>query len=403
MNDSPSLKPKNEPVGDSTFDKRVRRQVTGRVRTYYAIVAPGVEDLCRQELIDLGIDAGGISVEAGGVTFAGRLVDCQLANLHLRTATRILMRIETFSATNERQLEKKAIGVPWELFLSAGSLPDIKVRSRRSRLHHTEAIGRIIHRAVTHRLEGLSMGSRQVMPQSLFVRVVQDRFTLSLDSSGAPLYQRGLKIGPARAPLRETLAAAILMTAAYDPKQPLVDPLCGSGTFALEAAMMAKRIAPGINRDFVFMGWPAFGEGQWAFLKRQAESRNRACNRPLIFASDLDADACRRLVATIKVNGLTDIVRVAQKDLFACEGSQYGSGPGLVTINPPYGIRLGSAKQADDLFTAICGHLSRRFRGWRVALVVPRRQLLRRLTFPARQLPLFHGGLRLTLVVGTIK
>ncbi|MBC2711212.1 MAG: hypothetical protein HGJ94_09520 [Desulfosarcina sp.] len=388
---------------DSAFNKRVRRHVAGRVRAYYAITAPGFENFCRQELVGLGIDRSGLAVDTGGVTFAGRLVDCQRANLHLRTATRILMRIDAFSATNLRRLEKKAGDIAWELFLPSGCLPDVKVSSHRSRLHHTEAIARSIRDSMTHRLNGACGSSPSVFPQTVFVRVVDDRFTISLDSSGEPLYKRGLKAGPARAPIRETLAAATLMAAGYDPRRPLVDPLCGSGTFSLEAAMMAKQMAPGVKRAFAFMGWPAFREGQWAFLKREAESQMLGLDQPLIFASDIDAGACEALAGMIGGNGLSDAVRVAQKDVFRCEAGQYGGGSGLVTINPPYGLRIGSAKQADNLFKEICRHLAHRFKGWNVALIAPRRDLTHQLPFPARRLPLFHGGLKLTLILGTIK
>lgn len=401
---TPSTKhPMNSPSGKRAFDRRVRRHAVGRPQTFYAIVAPGCEAFCESELIAIGIQPSAPAADSGGVAFGGRFVDCQRANLHLRTATRILLRLDTFTATNRRQLEKRSGAIGWELWLSPQSMPDVKVSSHRSRLHHTQAIAQTIREGIARRLNSPEDSTVSIYPQTVFVRTVADRFTLSLDSSGKPLYKRGLKRGPARAPIRETLAASILMAAGYDPRQPLVDPLCGSGTFSLEAAMMAKRIAPGANRSFAFMGWPAFGEGRWAFLKRQAESQKRSWTRPLIFASDLDADACKRLTRTIEENGLVDIVRVAQKDLFSCRASQYGGGRGLVAINPPYGIRLGSAKQANDLFMAICRHLAEQFRGWRVALVVPRRELLRQLPFSARQVPLFHGGLRLTVVVGTIQ
>ena len=390
-------------VDGSAFNKRVRRHVAGRVRAYYAITTPGFEDFCRQELIGLGIDRSGLSVDAGGVTFAGRLEDCQRANLHLRTATRILMRIDAFSATNLRRLEKKTGDIAWELFLPSGRIPDVKVSSHRSRLYHTEAIARSIQDSISHRLDQACGSPPSVFPQTVFVRVVEDRFTISLDSSGKPLYKRGVKAGPSRAPIRETLAAAILMAAGYDPRRPLVDPLCGSGTFSLEAAMMAKRMAPGVKRAFAFMDWPAFREGQWAFLKREAESLIQRLDEPLIFASDVDAGACERLAGMIADNGLSDAARAEQKDVFQCESHQYGSGPGLVTINPPYGIRIGSARQAHDLFNGICRHLAEAFNGWDVAVIAPHRDLARRLPFPARRLPLLHGGLRLTLILGTIK
>jgi putative N6-adenine-specific DNA methylase len=393
---------KPDDVGDSAFHKRVRRQVAGRIRPYYAITMPGCEDLCRRELVDLGIDATGMAVEPGGVAFSSRLVDCQRANLHLRTATRILMRIAAFSATNVRRLEKKAEAIAWELFLPPGPLPDVKVTSHQSRLFHTEAIAQILRGGIARRLGGPGPQPPSHVPQSLFVRVVQDRFTLSLDASGAPLYKRGLKAGAARAPIRETQAAAILMRAGYDPRRPLVDPLCGSGTFSLEAAMLAKWIAPGLWRDFAFMGWPSFRENQWAFLKREAQMQTKAVVEPLIFASDLDPDTCKQLAAAVTANGLSDAIRVAQKDIFQSSGEMFGSRPGLVVINPPYGIRMGSSGQADLFFKDICRHLTRRFRGWKIALIAPRRDLVRRLPFAAERFPLLHGGLKLTLLIGTI-
>jgi putative N6-adenine-specific DNA methylase len=337
------------------------------------------------------------------VTFSGRLVDCQRANLYLRTATRILMRIDVFNATNRRRLEKKSGEIAWELFLPAGHIPDVKVSSHRSRLYHTEAIARSIRDSIARRLDAAGGSPPAAFPQTLFVRVVEDRFTLSLDSSGPPLYKRGLKAGPARAPIRETLAAAMLMAAGYDPRRPLVDPLCGSGTFSLEAAMMAKQMAPGVKRAFAFMGWPAFREGQWAFLRREAEADVQELAQPLVFASDIDPGACERLAGMIAGNGLSDAVRVVQKDVFQCAADQFGGGPGLVAINPPYGIRISSAKKADELFRDIGRHLAQRFKGWTVALIAPRPELARSLPFPARRMPLLHGGLKLTLIVGTIK
>jgi putative N6-adenine-specific DNA methylase len=403
MTDSTAAIPDQGPGQNTAIDKRVRRHVTGRFREYFAITIPGLEAYCRQELFGLGVDPGSMSVGPGGVTFGGRFVDCQRANLHLRTATRILMRIDTFRATNVRRLEKKSGEVPWELFLPAGILPEIKVRSRRSRLYHTDVIIQALQQGIARRLGGLPGSTCPGNPQTLFVRVVDDRYTLSLDSSGEPLYKRGLKQGPARAPLRETQAAAILMAAGYDPGRPLVDPLCGSGTFSLEAAMMAKRMAPGVKRAFAFMDWPAFREGQWAFLKRDAESLVQALDRPRIFASDVDADACEWLSATIAGSGLSDAVTVERKNVFQCEAGRYGGSPGLVAINPPYGVRIGSARQADDLFRDICRHLAHQFKGWNVALIAPRQELADPLPFPGRRLPLFHGGLRLTLILGTIK
>ena len=403
MTDPGFSKAERSRVDPPTIDKRVRRHVTGRARPYYAITAPGFEAFCRQELIGLGFDDGDMSMDPGGVAFTGRFVDCQRANLHVRTATRILMRIDSFPATNRRQLNKQCATVPWELFLPKGTRPEIKVSSQRSRLYHSDVVAQAVGEAIAGNWGATVIRPPSQFSQTVCVRLLDDRVTLSLDSSGEPLYKRGLKPGPARAPLRETQAAAILMAAGYDPGRPLADPLCGSGTFSLEAAMIAKCMAPGMRRSFAFEDWPAFSPGQWAFLKREAGAGVRPLDRPLIFASDIDAGACDGLGQRIADHGLVDAVQVTQKDVFACEAGQYGGVPGLVAINPPYGVRIGSAGQAADLFERICRHLFAAFRGWDVALIAPDRSLIRTVPFPVRQVPLVHGGLKLALLLGTVR
>ncbi len=394
---------KNDPISQRSFSKRVRRHVTGRIREYYAVTSPGLERFCRRELSELGLCREKPEKETGGVTFYGRFVDCMKVNLHLRTATRVLMRISSFSATNTRKLEKKAADIPWELFLPSGTVPEVKVRSIKSRLYHTDAITDGLLNGITRRMSELSIDGSPSFPQTLFARVVNDHFTLSLDSSGEPLYKRGLKPISSSAPIRETLAAAILKVAGYDPQNPLVDPFCGSGTFSLEAAMVAKQMAPGLLRSFSFVDWPAFRENQWAFLKKKAESKKSSLNRPVIFASDIKPKACNRLLSVIANKHLSDAVKVQQKDFFHCHAGLYDGTSGLVVINPPYGKRLGSSMQAKALFKDICRHLTLRFKGWSVALITPSPGLARRLPFPAKQMPLLHGGLQLVLIIGKIK
>jgi putative N6-adenine-specific DNA methylase len=399
---SPLNDSRKDAGGNDAFAKRVRRHVSGRVRDYYAIVSPGFEACTRQELITLGIGESDIRVSTGGVTFRGRFVDCQRANLYLRTATRILMRIDTFTATNPRQLEKHCASVPWELYLIEGTCPEIKVHSRHSRLYHSDVVARAVKEAIAGHWEGSPQSPSTNFPQTVFVRLSDDRVTLSLDSSGAPLYKRGLKQGAARAPLRESLAAAMMMSAGYDGRRPLVDPMCGSGSLSLEAAMMAKGMAPGSLRNFVFMDWPVFRERQWSFLKREAEADVKGFKQPPIHASDMDAAACKKLSGIITDNSLSDAVKVTVKDFFDCEAGQYENGPGLVAINPPYGIRIGSASQAADLFQRVCRHLDATFKGWDVALIAPERSLLQAVPFAFRQVPMRHGGLRLTLLLGKV-
>ncbi len=399
---SDKIMPQTDRSHHSTLDKRFRRHVIGRVRQYHVITIPGFETLCHRELSGLGIAPDQMKAEPGGVTFSGRFVDCQKANLHLHTATRVLMRIDEFTVTNTRQLEKKAAAIPWELFLPKGQMPDFRIRSRRSRLYHTKAIYQSLSESI-HRRIGVDCDAPSPTKRAtVYARAIDDRFVLSMDSSGVPLYKRGVKEGKARAPIRETLAAAVLMSAGYDCRRPLVDPMCGAGTFSLEAAMMAKQMAPGIGRRFAFMDWPAFRVAPWNFLRRSAEAGMQKMPQHCIFASDVDPVSCNRLEGTVAGSGFEDAVRIRRQDFFTCHGKAFGDKTGLVVINPPYGIRLSSKKQAEKLFVGICRHLAQAFGGWNVALIVPQRQWIGRLPFPARQISFPHGGLKLTLLVGTV-
>ena len=256
--------------------KRIKRHVVGRKRNYFASVATGFERVCSKELSSLPLSAHETVATDGGVEFSGHLQDCYLANLHLRTASRILLRITAFTSTNFRQLEKKIAAIPWELYLDACSRPQIHVTTRHCRIYHTAAIANRFSEAIARHLQVPAAGDRSDLAapssQRIFVRGVDDRFTVSIDSSGTHLYKRGLKKHPGTAPLRETLAAASLMLAGYDPHQPLVDPMCGTGTFSLEAALMAKNIPPGWYRDFAFCRWPSYRKKRFEHLRRQAEN-----------------------------------------------------------------------------------------------------------------------------------
>jgi putative N6-adenine-specific DNA methylase len=391
---------------ESPLSKRIKRHVIGRRRTYFAATAPGFEELCYLELLDLGFSKEDVWVVEGGAEFNSKLQDCWQANLQLRTANRVLLRIESFKASGFSQLEKKVAGIPWELYLPAMVLPDVHVTTRHCRLHHTEAIAQ---RFIT----GISAGDGSIDESrtgeketssglTVFVRGVDDRFTVSIDSSGTNLHKRGLKTHHGKAPIRETVAASALLLLGYTGKEPLIDPMCGAGTFSLEAAMMAKNIAPGWSREFAFMRWPSFSEKRWEYLKRHAESQIIKSRRPMIFASDQDNSACIRLNSCVRENQLSDIISVSQKNFFDFHPGELTETKGVVVINPPYGKRLGSLIKSETIFVEICGRLNRMYKGWRVALIAPDKRLIARLPFRLEKLPFFHGGLKPSLLYGTI-
>jgi len=390
----------------STLTKRIKRHVIGRQRTYFAAAAPGFESLCYRELSDLGLSEENISVVEGGVEFKGQLLDCYQANLLLRTASRILLRIDEFKATGFRQLEKKIAGIPWELYLPPAVLPIIRVTTRHCRLYHTDAVGQRFIDGISRHDWNNDVATAEKKEASseltIFVRGVNDRFTVSIDSSGNPLYKRGLKRHLGKAPIRETYAAAALMLAGYTGAEPLIDPMCGTGTFSLEAALIVKKIPPGWFRDFAFMQWPSYSQKRWHYLKRQREALFENPRSLTVFASDQDSSACGQLEKCIKKNHLSDIITVAQKNFFDFMPGELTDQRGLVVINPPYGIRLGSIEQSEALFMAICDKLSRAYRQWKVVLVAPDRKLVKKMPFKLEALPLFHGGLNPALMFGTI-
>lgn len=393
-------------VSESPLFKRIKRHVIGRKRTYFAAVAPGFEELCFSEMLALGFSKENVAVVEGGVEFNGKLQDCWLANLHLRTAGRILLRIDHFKASGFSQFEKKVAQIPWELYLPPEVLPEVHITTRHCRLHHTEAIGQRIMDGISERNRGNNLAkARKMLSTSdltVFVRGGDDRFAISIDSSGNHLHKRGLKTHHGEAPIRETVAAAALLLLGYTGKEPLIDPLCGAGTFSLEAAMMAKKIAPGWFREFAFMQWPSFSQKRWEYLKRQAENRILNSQMPLIYASDQDTSACRRLEMCVRQYQLSDIIAVVRKNFFDFNPAELTDTKGVVVINPPYGKRLGSYKKSDAIFMEICDRLNQMYKDWRVALIAPDKKWIKKMPFKLQSLPFFHGGLKPALLYGTI-
>ncbi|MEN8751890.1 MAG: hypothetical protein AB1Z18_03865 [Desulfobacterales bacterium] len=376
---------------------------------FFAAASPGLEPLCLRELQALSLVAPEGRAAEGGVSFNGRLYDGYLANLCLRTANRILMRIGAFTASNFFTLEKKLAATPWELYLHPGQPLRFNVTARHSRLYHSVAIAERFQKAIDARWAeagvDLKPNESAALGQQIFIRVVDDHFAVSLDSSGENLYRRGLKKQVTAAPLRETIAAAMLILAGYSPPEPLVDPMCGAGSFSLEAAIRVLNIPAGWFRDFAFSSWPAFAltRRRWKHIKDQCAQRIVGTNNAAIFAADIDPSACKALEENAAGSGLSASIAVSNRDFFDLTPREFGVAPGLLTINPPFGRRMGSPKHSDALFKDLCNRLKAVWHGWRVALVVPRKGLLKRIPFPFSVQEIRHGGLRLYLTTGSLR
>lgn len=394
------------------LEKRIKRHLLGKTRSFFISTAPGIERLCQKEILTLGLTGPDATLLKGGVALNARVHECYLANLKLRLANRILMRVEDFRATNFRQLKKNIADLPWELYLQENAVCEISVTSRHSRLFHTDAIADQFKEGLekrgcfAHFKPGDKEGTPR-FPQQVFIRAVDDRFSVSIDSSGDLLHKRGLKTHGGKAPIRETTAAAILSLAGYQKGVPLLDPMCGSGTFSLEGAMVTNGIPAGWYRNFAFMGWPCFKNSRWKHIRREAEKRISPSVEPAVFASDRDQASCLALKKTVREKDLAGTVLVYRKDFFDLlpsdiKRSLKGAPRGLVVINPPYGRRLETGADSEKLFVEICHKLQRDFRGWKLALIAPNRNLVKKVPFPVVSHALFHGGLNLTLLTGKI-
>jgi putative N6-adenine-specific DNA methylase len=394
-------------TSQSPLFKRIKRHVIGRQQHFFAATSPGFEPICLQELLKLQPPASQAVVTPGGVEFEGRLDDCYRANLNLRLPNRILMRIGAFKSSNFRQLERKIGDIPWELYLHPGGLLKVHVATTHCRLRHSGAITERFQQAISsHPCQIEPVEKMQQMAagdQNLYVRGADDLFSVSIDSSGDLLYKRGLKKHAGKAPLRETIAAAALLLAGYEGNQPLIDPLCGAGTFSLEAALIAKQIPPGWFRDFAFTKWPSFLAKRWNYIRRQSESGFVHPAQPLIFASDIDQRACQKLQSCVEKYSLSDAVEVQQTSFFDLDPRNLTARSGIICINPPYGHRLGGRLESEKFFYAICDKLKKDYRHWKLALLAPGRKLARAVPFQTKSYPILHGGLKLALMVGKIQ
>lgn len=332
----------------------------------FLATAPGLEPLLRDEAGALGL--AGARTVPGGVTLDGGWPEVWRANLWLRGASRVLVRIAAFRALHLAQLDKRARKVPWAETLR----PDVPVRveatTRKSRIYHAGAARQRIATAIAETLGAPVVdGGGDDHPGAAVTvraRIDDDLCTISLDTSGELLHRRGHKQAVNAAPLRETLAALLLRACGYDGGEPVLDPMCGSGTFPIEAAEIALGLAPGRSRAFAFERLATFDPAAWAAMKAPATPRAT----PFRFLGrDRDAGAIamsRANAARAGVDAVTDFAEGPVGALARPDGP-----PGLVVVNPPYGARLGDAAALRPLYGALGAVLRARFAGWRVGLV----------------------------------
>jgi putative N6-adenine-specific DNA methylase len=334
-------------------------------------------------------------IEDGGVAWDGDARSLMRANLWLRTASRVLVRVARFKADAFYELEKRAKRIPWEQYLPRGASPEFRVTTRKSRLYHSDAIAERFGNSV-----GRVGGETGSGTQLFVVRAVRDEFTISADTSGELLHMRGYRQAVGKAPLRETLAAALLLAADWDGDVPLVDPFCGSGTIPIEAALMARKIPPGINRQFSFMAWPSHDERSWSTLIEESAVHMRAASPVRILGSDRDRGAIAAATANAIRARVADDIELSVRAISAIEPP---GEPGLVASNPPYGVRVSGGSDVRNLYAQLGKVLRERWDGCRIALYAPETRLIRQTEIDASEaIRTSNGGIRVSAYIGTV-
>lgn len=352
--------------------------------------SPGLETYLRDEVLSLRFP--GAKVVPGGVVTRGRWQDVWRANLHLRGAGRVLARIASFHVTQLSQLDKLSRRIDWASVLRKDVPFRVEATCKSSKIYHSGAAAERVEKAITATLGATASPEAQVL---IKVRFEDDLCAIAIDTSGELLHKRGAKLSVNKAPMRETLAALFLRACGYDGHEPVLDPMCGAGTFVIEAAEIAAGLAPGRARAFAFEQLATFDPVAWAALRDAAPPRRETPHR--FYGSDRDAAAITMSQDNATRAGIADLctfTRATVSDLARPEGP-----PGLVIVNPPYGVRIGESRPLFPLYRALGQTLCERFGGWRVGIVTTETELANATGLPFKPPgpPVAHGGLRVTL------
>ena len=358
---------------------------------YFAVTTPGFETVCAAELVALGVAEP--TVLAGGVEFSGGLAELYRTNLWLRSASRILVRIDELQARDFPSLFKRLLNLPWGRFVKPGTKCTVRATCHRSRLSHSGRVAQTCREAIEKALGAKEGDTGQA---TIYLRLDEDRCQVSIDSSGELLHRRGYRQANVAAPLRENLAAGCLLALGYDGSQPLVDAMTGSGTFAIEAAQIALNRAPGIGRQFAFMAWPKYRNGLWKQMLLQAQREEKSQLVAPIIAVDSNPKAVGAAQQNTLAAGLSEMLQITCRPMQDLQKEQPA---GLIICNPPYGERIGRTASLQALYKDLGRVYGQTFSGWRGALVCPDSELVRSTGIVFESVVRFsNGGIRVALL-----
>ncbi|MGF1447498.1 MAG: class I SAM-dependent RNA methyltransferase [Pikeienuella sp.] len=362
----------------------------------FLVCPPGLEPVLAEEAAEIGLAE--LRVMPGGVAAAGGRLEAMRANLRLRGATRVLLRLAEFRAPHLAQLDRRARRIDWAGWLRPDRPIRVEAVCRKSRIYHAGAAAERVARAASEAVGAAIVKAADAAAIEIMLRIEDDLAVVSLDTSGPALHKRGHKQAVGKAPLRESLAALLLRACGYRGTEAVVDPMCGSGTVPIEAAEISAGLAAGRDRGFAFEQFVGHEASAWAALKRDAAGGiPDPTAGPVAFGSDRDAGAVKMAQANAVRAGLGQWVAFAQAPILDARPPP-GVGPGLVLVNPPYGRRVGEGPRLGPLYAALGQVLRTRFEGWRVGIVTSEAGLARATGLelvPGPPIP--HGGLKVRL------
>ena len=361
------------------------------VKTYF-----GLEEVLAKELKALGVTEYEVLNRA--IRFEGNKEMMYKCNLHLRTAVRVIKPIQTFYIKDEQDLYDKVQRIDWSQYMDNSSTFAISGTTNSNYFTHSKFVALKAKDAIVDQFRDKTGERPSVDPQepdvAIDLYIFNHSCTISLDSTGESLSKRGYRHRQTEAPINEALAAGIIQLTNWDKKTPLVDPMCGSGTFAIEAALMAKNIAPGRLRSFCFENWNDFDEDLWDKIYEEAEDAitDEPC---FIHASDQDREAIEISQDNADSAGVSACITFQNMDMMKTTSPDQ---PGTIVINPPYGERLNNPDDIIPLYQEMGTHMKHSYEGYDAWIISSN---LRALKFvglkPSKKIPLYNGSLECRL------
>lgn len=369
------------------------------MNNYFATVARGLEEIAAQELTSLG--AKEVRPDFTGVHFQGDRALLYRVNLWARTIFRVLMPIAEIKCFNAEQLYRSVQKIDWEEYLSCEQTLAVNCTGSNKNLNHTHFTALQIKNAIVDRQRDKT-GDRSNIdlenPDLLInAHINSNRCILSLDSSGSSLHRRGYRPAMGLAPLKETLAAALLEIAEWTPDLPFLDPLCGSGTLPIEAALKGLKIAPGLYRQkFGFQSWQDFDDLLWQEILNEAKNEQLSTLFVPIIGSDRDSNIIEQAIVNSQLCKIEHQIEFMQKDLSEIEAP---ADCGIIICNPPYGKRIGEERELGALYKLLGDTFKQRFKGWTAYVLTGSKELSKQVGLrTSRRIPIYNGSLPCTLL-----